>query len=102
PCSQLFPYTTLFRSYMLQEPYPSKIAIRELTAYQANSSFIDSLFIVYHDQKNVYSSRGTGSLENAMNNIYPFKESEKEQFRKLIKTADTPTTYPIMLDAENH
>src|SRR5690625_3789936 len=88
--------------YMLQEPYPTKIGIRELTAYQANSSFIDSLFIVYHDQKNVYSSRGTGSLENAMNNIYPFKESEKEQFRKLIKTADTPTTYPIMLDAENH
>lgn len=87
--------------YMLEQPYQSKLGISELTSYQINSSYIDSLFLIYHDSDLVYSPKGTGTIENIMDNIYPFKENEKNRFKRLLKDLDKSEVYPIPLETRD-
>src|SRR5699024_9132918 len=64
--------------YKLNQPYSSKEGIYELINYQVNSSIIDALLLVYNDEKLTYSSKGTSTLDNMIDNDYQLASQEIE------------------------
>ncbi|MFC4025043.1 helix-turn-helix domain-containing protein [Oceanobacillus longus] len=87
--------------YMMKQPYESKQAIRELNSYKVNSSIIDDILLYYHDEKHIYSTMGSGSMENFTNTIYPFVEEDKQKINHDLRTLSESEVYPLTMESKN-
>lgn len=87
--------------YMFSQPYQSKEAIKELTSYKVNSAIVDELYIYFHGENQIYSPRGTSTVETFINHVYPFKESEASDFKTKLEAASKPIVQPIELVSDN-
>lgn len=83
--------------YMFSDPYQSKQAIKELTSYKVNSAIIDELFLYYYGDDQIYSPRGSSSVETFINKAYPFKGDEGRSFKETLESAGTPVVEPVEL-----
>ncbi len=84
--------------YMFTEPYYSKLAINELTTYSVNSSIVDSLFLYYYGQENIYSSRGVNTID-IYTDVYQFASYEIEQLKREMETLEQPTVRSFDLES---
>lgn len=84
--------------YKLNQPYSSKEGIYELINYQVNSSIIDALLLVYNDEKLTYSSKGTSTLDNMIDNVYPLASHEKELFKQELELVTQRTFKSVALE----
>lgn len=69
-------------SYMLNQPYSSKEGINELTRYQISNSFIDGLFIKYHNDETTYSSKGVSEIDIILSNTYKLQPKASISFKE--------------------
>ncbi|RIU94851.1 helix-turn-helix domain-containing protein [Oceanobacillus picturae] len=81
--------------YMLEQPYNSKQAIEELTSYKVSSSIVDELYLYYHGEEQIYSPRGTSSINTFIENTYQFKDEEEIKLRTLMEAVTKPVIYPV-------
>ncbi|MFC4404109.1 helix-turn-helix domain-containing protein [Gracilibacillus xinjiangensis] len=83
--------------YMVSNPYSDKVAIEELQRYHISSSIAESLLIHYRTGDQVYTTSGIGTVDNYINNVYPFKEEEKQTFTNTLYHGGEPVIQPITL-----
>nr|WP_276282949.1 AraC family transcriptional regulator [Virgibacillus indicus] len=88
--------------YMISHPYYSKEAIEELKSYKVNSSFIDGLYLYYHEGDQVYSPRGSSSMNTLVNLVYEIKEDEIAKFKTDMETVTEATVHPVSLISDNN
>lgn len=83
--------------YMMKRPFESKQAISELASYKVNSAIIDDLLLYYPNDPYIYSTRGTSTLRNFMNNMYFFNENDQRKLVKDLQSTTEPAIYPVRL-----
>ncbi|MFD2115248.1 helix-turn-helix domain-containing protein [Paenibacillus yanchengensis] len=66
--------------YMTNHPYYGKEAIESLNKYVVNSGIIDEVFLYFHNQDVLYSSRGKMAVEVMLDYTYKFPEWDKDSF----------------------
>jgi two-component system response regulator YesN len=94
---QQIPYDDTISSYKLKHPYYGMVAQKDLSRYKLNNSFVDDLFLYYFDNPDeLYTSRGTISLDNYMNNYRDEKNKEE-----LIKSLEATTPSVVNSDTNN-
>jgi AraC-like DNA-binding protein len=81
------------------QPYKAKEAIKELNTYQMGSSVIDSLVLRYQLNEFIYSSQGTGTMDNFTSNVYHFPEKEIEKLEQKLLASTEPQVFPVQLDS---
>lgn len=82
--------------YMVRHPYYGWEAIRQLSTYKANSSILEDLFLYFHDDPTIYSSRGLTNVDVIFNQTYQFKNESKVDLLRDLNEA----THPVMRPAE--
>ncbi|GIN70843.1 hypothetical protein J14TS2_13180 [Bacillus sp. J14TS2] len=77
--------------YMLTQPYLDKQAITEIVKYKMNNTFIDELFINFHETKDfVYSSRGVSTFQTFVRNNYQVQPQSIEDLSKGLLVQSDP------------
>lgn len=87
--------------YMFSDPYHSKQAIKELTSYKVNSAIIDELYLYYYDDDQIYSPRGSSTIETFIQTAYPFEDNEGIKFKERLESVVIPVVTPIELITTN-
>jgi two-component system response regulator YesN len=80
--------------YMVSHSYYNGQAIEELKSYKANSSIIEGLFLRYRGKDQVYSERGSGSLDTLTHYRYQFDKDDINQLKKNMNSLSQSIVYP--------
>ncbi|WP_188454955.1 helix-turn-helix domain-containing protein [Virgibacillus oceani] len=88
--------------YMFTQPYSSKLAIEQLGSYKVNSSIINGLYLYYQGENQIYSPRGTSSVDTFLNTAYRIKESEMNKLKEKMEAITKPEVFPIELLSKNN
>jgi len=87
--------------YMFSDPYYSKEAVKELTSYKANSAIIDELYLYYYGDDQIYSPRGSSTIETFIKMAYPFADKEGIKFKERLESTSMPVVKPVELITTN-
>jgi len=80
--------------YMVRDPYFGWEAIRQLSTYKANSSILEDLFLYFHDDSTIYSSRGLTNVDVLFSQTYQFNNTSKEDLLHDLNEAKGPIMRP--------
>ncbi|MFX3650480.1 MAG: helix-turn-helix domain-containing protein [Paenibacillus sp.] len=83
--------------YMVKQPYYSFEAIQALANYKASSSIAEDLLLYFHNDANIYSSRGLANLDVTFNSFYQFEHWNPEELRRDLNE----TRQPLVRAVEN-
>ena len=87
--------------YKLSQPYTLKEGISELKTYEASNSIIDTLILTYFGDPTLYTTRGTTTVENLMQNMFAISEEEYPFFIEGLEQITEPTLRTIKLNRAN-
>ncbi|HLR75487.1 MAG TPA: hypothetical protein VK077_09450, partial [Virgibacillus sp.] len=82
--------------YMMKHDFHVTEGINELKKYKANSSIIEEVFIYYHDEDKIYSTKGSYALDTLTSTMYQFKKWDEDGLRD-----DLYTQNPFIKPAED-
>jgi len=85
--------------YMMKQPFESKQGIRELISHKVNSNIVDDILLFYNNDPFIYTTRGTTSVTNFTEMMYPFTEADKKRLLHDLKNITEPLAYPLDLTA---
>ncbi|MCM3782425.1 helix-turn-helix domain-containing protein [Neobacillus mesonae] len=89
-------YDDRLSSYQVTNPYTSPEAIRALDQYKATSSMIDEIYLYFHDDKRIYSSKGLTDFEVFTDNL-SFARWDKQSLYNDLNDVKHPTVRPADL-----
>lgn len=81
-------YDSRLTPYMLKQPSTGVEAINQLSSFQVNSSIIDNIYLIYHDEDITFSSKGESTFDVAMGKSNQIKDIES--LRETMKALSTP------------
>lgn len=85
--------------YMMNQPFTSKQGIRKLISYQVNSSASHDLILSYDANNFLYSTRGTGSINNFTSNMYSILDPDQQRIERDLQGVRERTIYPVKLNS---
>lgn len=88
-------YDEQLTPYMVHHPYYSMEATNALRKYKASNSIISELFLYYHGDSGVYSSRGVTDIHTLLGQVYQFNNWSLEQFKQDINEIKQPVIRPV-------
>ncbi|MEO2206990.1 helix-turn-helix domain-containing protein [Paenibacillus pabuli] len=86
-------YDNRLSSYRVTNTQTSPEAIRALDQYKATSSMIDEIYLYFHDDKRIYSSKGLTDFEVFADNL-SFKNWNKQSLYNDLNETKHPTVRP--------
>ncbi|WP_240968216.1 helix-turn-helix domain-containing protein [Paenibacillus aquistagni] len=88
-------YDEQLTPYMVHDPYYAMEATNALRKYKASNSIISELFLYYHGDNGVYSSRGVTDVQTLLGQVYRFSNWSLEQFKQDINEIKQPIIRPV-------
>ncbi|MFS0871525.1 helix-turn-helix domain-containing protein [Paenibacillus xylanilyticus] len=86
-------YDNRLSSYRVTNTQTSPEAIRALDQYKATSSMIDEIYLYFHDDKRIYSSKGLTDFEVFADNL-SFESWDKQSLYNDLNETKYPTVRP--------
>ncbi|WP_246310857.1 helix-turn-helix domain-containing protein [Paenibacillus xylanilyticus] len=86
-------YDNRLSSYRVTNTQTSPEAIRALDQYKATSSMIDEIYLYFHDDKRIYSSKGLTDFEVFADNL-SFESWDKQSLYNDLNETKHPTVRP--------
>ncbi|WCF08546.1 helix-turn-helix domain-containing protein [Paenibacillus thiaminolyticus] len=80
--------------YMVRHDYYGGEAIDTLDKYKANSSIVNEMFLYFHGDDVIYSSRGMMSVDTMFDFVYDFSSWNKNTFVRDLNAVKVPTMRP--------
>ncbi|NKI24486.1 AraC family transcriptional regulator [Paenibacillus dendritiformis] len=80
--------------YMVRHAYYGGEAIDTLDKYKANSSIVNEMFLYFHGDDVIYSSRGMMSVDTMFDYVYDFSSWNKNTFVRDLNAVKVPTMRP--------
>ncbi|MFD2614937.1 helix-turn-helix domain-containing protein [Paenibacillus gansuensis] len=93
-------YDERLTRYKVHDPYDSRDSILALNNYKATSSIIGELFLYYHQDDRIYSSKGMSNLQVFAGN-YGFRNWKSDDLVKELNTAKFPSMRPADVVVRN-
>lgn len=98
----LMAYDETLTNYLVHHPYYSKDAIKTLNRYKSSNAAISEVFLYFHQDESIYSSKGVSDFNVTFKQTYQFSDWASEDIRQELNEINSPVMRPIAHVLQNY
>lgn len=98
----LMSYDETLTSYMVHHPYFSNDAIKTLNRYKSSNATLSEIFLYFHGDSNIYSSKGMSDINLTFTDIYSFSDWTSDDIFQEMNEIKSPIMRPIAHVQQNY